>query len=361
MQCLDIFNLLYSPIILVKYDGTIYFSNTSANALFGYSSDALVGEKVEVLIPDAYCQRHIKVRQGYSEKPSMRAMSSDKKFTAIRKDKSTFPVTIGLSPISDGGTHLIAVTLADVSNIEKQAHLEKVKKIGEMTMGIAHNFNNYLAAIKGQVYMLKKAELEQGQIKRLNTIDSLCDQSGKMVKDLMLYGHADNVTKDKFDIIATLKEIEEIIMLSLKDDIKFQLITENIPLYIYGHQAQLEQVLLNIVNNALDALRNHKGNKEVVVSCLQCVSCADDICKLNESNPNMVCIKIVDTGSGIEKKNIEKIFTPFFSTKEWGKGTGLGLSTAAAAVEEHGGRLSVSSAPNEGTCFQFYLPILAHD
>ena len=361
MQYMDIFNLLYTPIILVQYDGTIYFSNTSANALFGYSSDTLIGKKVEVLIPVAYCQRHIKVRQDYSEKPSVRAMNHDKQFAAIRKDKSTFPVIVGLSPISNDGTKLIAVTIADVSSIEKQAHLEKVEKIGEMAMGIAHNFNNYLAGIKGQVYMLKKAELGQSEIKRLNTIDFLCDQSGKMVKDLMLYGHADNATKDKFDIIATLKEIEEIIMLSLKGDIKFQLITENVPLYIYGHQAHIEQVLFNIVNNALDALRNQKSNKKVVVSCLKCASCADDICKLNKPNPNMVCIKIVDTGHGIEKKIIEKIFNPFFSTKELGKGTGLGLSTAAATVEEHGGKLSVSSVLNEGTCFQFYLPILAYD
>ena len=239
MQCLDVFNLLYSPIILVQYDGTIYFSNTSLNVLFGYSSDTLIGKKIEVLIPDAYCRRHVKVRQGYSEKPSMRAMSPDKQFVAIRKDKSTFPVMIGLSPISNNGTKLIAVTIADVSNIEKQAHLEKVRKIGEMAMGLAHNFNNYLAGIKGQVYMLKKTELGQSETKRLNLIDSLCDQSGKIVKDLMLYGHVENATKDKFDIIMTLKKIEEIITLSLKDDIKFQLITENMPLYIYGQQTHV--------------------------------------------------------------------------------------------------------------------------
>ena len=92
-----------------------------------------------------------------------------------------------------------------------------------------------------------------------------------------------------------------------------------------------------------------------------CDSCVDETCKLNNPNPSMVCLKVIDTGHGIEKENIEKIFNPFFTTKELGKGTGLGLSTAVATIEEHGGKLSVSSTPNEGTCFQFYLPVLVHD
>jgi len=119
----------------------------------------------------------------------------------------------------------------------------------------------------------------------------------------------------------------------------------------------IEQIILNIINNAIYAIGQGEG--KISVTCRKCTSMCHAPCDFNKASLlNSACVEVTDSGDGISEKNIEKIFKPFFTTKPLGDGTGLGLSFCKDIIESYGGEISVLSKPSEDTIFRFHLPIL---
>lgn len=225
-----------------------------------------------------------------------------------------------------------------------QSH--KMRAVGTLTAGVAHELNNPLNNITITAHMLLEDYAALDDEERKDMIQDVISESGrskKIISNLLDFARESSSQMESLDLTELLQETIALASNQIKLSrikIEFQA-TDNLP-RVHGDIQQLEQVFLNLILNAVDA--SSKGNRIQVI-----VLPGDD--------PNYVAVKIIDTGAGIPEHILPSIFDPFFTTKGKGKGTGLGLSVSQGIVAKHGGRISVSSKEGQGTTFTVALPI----
>ena len=223
---------------------------------------------------------------------------------------------------------------------------EKFSAIGQLIAGVAHELNNPLTSIMGFSELLLRPECPpektEKYLKNINRSVFLCQ---KLVQKLLNFSR-------KYEPKRELVQINEIIenALDLKqydfnvDKIE---VVKQLPDYMPNTMAdflELEQVFLNIINNAHYAMKEHTGGGTLTVK--------------NEFDDKVIRISFSDTGPGIPEENLQKVFEPLFTTKEKGKGTGLGLSVCYEIIQEHKGNIYVASQPGKGTCFAIEIPLV---
>jgi len=250
--------------------------------------------------------------------------------------------------------------------MSEQAQLEdqlrqsqKMEAIGTLVGGIAHDFNNMLAGITGNLYLAKKMTTDNPKLtNKLENIESLSFRAADMIKQLLTFSRQDAVRMQAMDITSRVYEALNFLRSTIPENI---LIHEDIcddEMLINGDEAQLHQVLMNLVNNARDALEGLE-TPSMTIQLSRFVSDHNFMQKHDCSKiDNYVHISIADNGMGIPDKHLEHLFEPFFSTKEEGKGTGLGLSMVFGAIETHKGLIEVESKEGEGTTFHIYIPLI---
>jgi two-component system, NtrC family, sensor kinase len=224
-----------------------------------------------------------------------------------------------------------------------QSH--KLRAVGTLTAGVAHELNNPINNITLTAHLLLEDYKELSDGERLEMIDDLVSQAGRaqsIVRNLLDFARESESKIEPLDLGAVLQETVKLAGNQLKLssahlDIS---IIPNLP-RIHGDQQQLTQVFLNILLNALDAIPK-KGRIQISVA-------PDD--------PNFLAVKISDNGQGIPEHILSNIFDPFFTTKSQGKGTGLGLSVSQGIIARHGGQIRVSSKEGVGTTFTIILPV----
>jgi two-component system NtrC family sensor kinase len=225
-----------------------------------------------------------------------------------------------------------------------QAH--KLKAVGTLTAGVAHELNNPINNIMLTVYMLMEDNATLSETERLEMLQDAAEESGrakKIVANLLDFAREGASTIDILDLEKILKDTIQLAENQIRmSDIKIELqVTENLP-PIHGDGQKLQQVLLNLMLNAADA--STKGSKIQVIA-------------LPHEKADHVAIKVVDYGTGIPRHVLTSIFDPFFTTKDKGKGTGLGLSVSQGIVAKHGGKILVNSEEGSGSIFTVVLPV----
>jgi len=349
-------------ILLVNEQGDIEMANDSVEPMFGYKSLELVGNKIEVLVPDEFIAGHSQQRASFLQNPVIRSRVTLGKLSGKKKDGTVFPVDISLSPISmENGTMIIA----DIRDMTEEQRMQdqlrqaqKMEAIGQLTGGIAHDFNNILNSILGFSSIALNDEVVQ-ENEELKSYLDIISKSGERARDLvkqMLSFSRGNYTGDfkPIDLAPVMHEVIKMIRPMLPASINVELdIEKNLPNSL-ADSLQINQVIMNMCINARDAL-HEQGNiilavKKVIVKDEICNSCHEKL------STDFIEISISDNGEGISKENIEKIFDPFFTTKEVGKGSGMGLSVVHGIVHNHGGHIVVNSKPGEGTKFRLLLP-----
>lgn len=237
-------------------------------------------------------------------------------------------------------------------------HAQKMEAIGTLVGGIAHDFNNTLAAIQGNVYLARRAsEGNEVVLDKLNAVEKMGGRAADMIKKLLTFARKDAVRIVTFSMNEL---VEETVMLARRGfaedvEIRSEISDQNLP--VGGDVSLLEQVILNLLNNAYDAVSQVESP---MISCSLQHYQADQFLRIRHpelEGDAFALLVIRDNGYGIPEKNLKNIFEPFFTTKEVGKGTGLGLSMAYGAIHNHGGVIEVSSKQGEGCEFKIYLPI----
>lgn len=223
------------------------------------------------------------------------------------------------------------------------AHAQRMHAVGRLTAGIAHNLNNALSVILPNVAECR--ELAEGAVaERLADVEHASMRAAEMVRQLMLFARPqDNAARSPFDLVAAAKRIADMCRSTFDRKISIELEAAEIP-PVLGNPGQIEQVLLNVLLNARDALLAIDG-----VSPRLCIGFA-------VPRPGRVELSVTDNGVGMTEAVVARMFEPFFTTKEVGRGTGLGLSTAYAIVSDHGGSIRCSTKLGEGTRFEIELP-----
>jgi signal transduction histidine kinase len=232
---------------------------------------------------------------------------------------------------------------------EKQAQLvesEKRASLGLLVSGVAHELNNPLNNISliAERIVEEKDELSTREMKDMNNILAQCDRAKHIVENLLDFARARKSTlMEKLDIVEVTRESFNLVGNQLRiNNIDLQKDIPGTPLYIEGNRSKLEQILVSIMTNAIQAIQSD-GSITVGVA--------------TDTEADTVLISISDTGPGIPESEIKHIFEPFFTTKPVGKGTGLGLSVAYSLAKEHNADIRVRSEDGKGTTFTIILPL----
>jgi len=221
---------------------------------------------------------------------------------------------------------------------------EKLSAVGEFVAGVAHELNNPLAAVMGFSEMLKDADVGEKHSRHLDMIFKSAQRCQKIVQSLLSFARRSAPERKPVSPNKLIEDVLEMIAYPLRTS-NVKVITHfspRLPLVLAdGHQIQ--QVVLNIINNARQAIESAEGSGRITIT----------------TNADARCVRIIisDNGPGISAGNLKRIFDPFFTTKEVGKGTGLGLSLCYGMIREHGGNIIPSSQPGEGATFTIELPV----
>jgi len=283
-----------------------------------------------------------------------------------KKGGDLYPAMLNVSPIrNEQGdiTHYISVH-EDLSNMQeleaKFQQAQKMEAIGTLVGGIAHDFNNMLAAIQGNLYLAKQlAGGASPMLEKLSNIDQLSGHAADMIRQLLAFARKGIVAMQPISLNGFIKEAFKLGSRSIPESIESRCDVCSEELVVNADPTQLQQVLMNLLNNAGTAVAKTETPR---ISCTLDVLTADPA--FLQHHPELkgerfahLCIR--DNGPGIPDGIKEKIFEPFFTTKPVGEGSGLGLSMVYGAVQTHAGNIEVESMPGAGTAFHIYLPLLS--
>ena len=352
-----------NAIVMIGPNGLIEMVNAQTERMFGYSRNDLLGKPVEMLVPERYRHNHPGLRAGFFASPVSRPMGAGRDLFGLRKNGSEFPVEIGLNPIAtEAGTMVLAavVDISDRKQMEARsqsvnnmlAHMNWVATAVELLESIAHEINQPLAAMVANAnaalrWLAKETPDMEDALAALKAIIRDGHRAGEVVRSVRtMYkkGGEERINIDLNDLIQNVLGLMRAELQRRGIDVQTAL-TGSLPL-VTGHAGQLQQVILNLVENAADAMDTVSTRARVLRV------------KTAIYDSDGVLVSIEDSGPGIDSANIDRIFEPFFTTKS--DGMGMGLAICRSLIEAHGGRLWASSGVDHGSVFSILLPAIGN-
>lgn len=234
---------------------------------------------------------------------------------------------------------------------------QKMEAVGRLTAGIAHDFNNILTAILGYATMFELKITEDSAMKHyVRNLVTSAERAAALIKHLLSFSRQQKLSMVPMDANALVVTLRDFLSGIISERVSFSVETAGQALMIHADKIQMEQVLMNLVTNAIDAMPQ---GGELHVRCDRFLMDRDYVNRHGYGKPGeYACLSVADTGTGMDQDTQQKLFEPFFTTKEVGKGTGLGLSIVYGIIKQHAGYVSVDSVPGHGTTFRIYLPLL---
>lgn len=253
----------------------------------------------------------------------------------------------------------IVVNARDVTDrrtLEEQLmRAQKMEAIGTLSGGVAHDFNNILTVILGHTeILLQELKSKQGEYGHVKSIDEASRRASALTRQLLAFSRKQVLQPKVFNLNSLIVDLDKMLRRLISEDIELETITDPRLGVIKADPGQIEQVVMNLVVNARDAM---KGGGRITIETANVTLDEDYVYSHAGAHPGPhVMLAVSDTGEGISPENLPHIFEPFFTTKEVGKGTGLGLSTVYGVVKQSGGNVWIYSQVGRGTTFKIYLP-----
>ncbi len=349
--------------IVIDEKGIIQSFNAAAERLFGYREAAVVGHNVSLLMPSPYREEHDRYIARYLATGEKRIIGIDRVVTGLRKDGSTFPMKLEVGEMTSGDRRFFTGFISDLTERQETEHklhglqtelarLSRLTAMGEMASTLAHEINQPLSAVSNYL---------QGCVRLLKSIDhpnadKIRDALAETTKQTLRAGHiirqlrefvARGETERRAENLSKL--IEEASALALvgakEEGVKTLFHYASHTDMVLVEKVQIQQVLLNLIRNAIEAMHGY-DRKELVVSTSPVVD-------------GMIVIKVSDTGHGVSEEIADRLFQPFVTTKP--AGMGVGLSISKRIIEAHGGQIWAEANPGGGTVFRFTLPAVTDE
>ena len=361
-----VFELSPVGIILVDDQGLISFANRRMADMFGCRAEKLVSTNYLDLIHSDDLWESMEKIQGLVTGKA-RNITNERKF--VRKDGTFFWGDLTVSCLNneiDGQKSLVGI-ISDISErkqaekerveLEKQLfHAQKMELVGVMAGGIAHDFNNILTVINGYADLLQiKRRSDEENLSFANEISAAVYRAADITRSLLAFSGKEEMVLQYHDLNQILASLCKSLRRLIREDITLTIHPGSELLLVHVDHVQIDQVLINLVVNARDAI-GADGAITVSVMPVELAAARQEGAAIIPPG-RYACLAVADSGSGIGCETLSHIFEPFFTTKEKGKGTGLGLAIVNSIVIKHNGFVSVVSALDRGTEFRVYLPL----
>jgi PAS domain S-box-containing protein len=362
----QLLDLAPDAILGVDGRGVIILANALCESTFGYTRDEMAGRPVEMLVPAIHREHHHEHRRAYMASPSLRPMGVGRDLSALRRDGTEFPVTVTLSTIeTEDGTVVLAAVhdLTDRVYAERErAELEirlqqaqRIESVGQLAGGVAHDFNNLLAVILNYTMFVAEKVDDDETLRDLEQIRIAAERGADLTRQLLLFSRLKPSVPEPVDLGVALTEVGELLRRTIGEHVALDIRPASDSAVVQGDRGKLEQVLVNLIVNARDAMPDG-GRITVDTARIHVVDDGLDWPGLDLSPGEYVCLRVTDTGQGMDQDVLARAFEPFFTTKPRGQGTGLGLATVYGIVSEAGGQVKIYSERGAGTTVSVYLP-----
>lgn len=356
----SILNASIEGIIVIDTRGTIVSVNSAVERIFGYEADELIGQSVSLLVPYSFRMK----KQSYLEKYLRifvpKAIGQIREVEGLRRDGVLVPLDMTIAEFPLDGLQYYSGIVRDVSarklqeqqekeHLEKLAHVTRLGLMGEMASGIAHEVNQPLSAVVNYTKVcLNLIQNGQPDLEKLSEILSKANlqalKAGQIIHSMREFVKPRKIHRSTVDINELISDAIGMFESDFKQhliDMRFEF-TKTLP-HVFIDRVQIEQVVLNLIRNSIDAL---KELPQFTQRKLSIETSLNDV--------GYIVVRVKDNGPGLSSIQREKILTPFFTTKA--SGMGMGLSISRSLVEAHHGTLHFNSKEDKGTTFYFTLP-----
>ncbi len=359
----SILDTIPDAMIVIDERGTMQSFSAAAERLFGYSAAEVLGKNVKILMPAPYRESHDGYLQRYMSTGERRIIGIGRVVVGERRDGSTFPLELNVGEMKTGSQRFFTGFIRDLTESQKTearlqelqselVHVSRLTAMGEMASALAHELNQPLSAIanymKGSRRLLEDSSDERATILR-EAMDKAAEQAmraGQVIRRLRDFVARGESERRVEDVKKLVEEASALALVGAKDKgvrVRFEFDPQADA--VLADKVQIQQVLLNLMRNAIEAMEDTE-RRELVVSA---TAVAD----------NMVEIAVADTGAGLAPEISAQLFQPFITTKR--QGMGVGLSISRTIVEAHGGSITARPNPGGGTVFGFTLPAVTKE
>ncbi|MBN1877124.1 MAG: PAS domain S-box protein [Anaerolineae bacterium] len=342
-----------------KY-GNFTFVNHMAETMLGFPPEACIGMSAfEFVHPDDRemtitwfnnCVAQ-KIKQAKIENRQVNAKTG-KSYTVLWSSAFHF----------DNSGHLVGVgniarDITESKRLEAQLQqAQKMESIGRLAGGIAHDFNNILVPINLYTEMaMRRLAPDSKLYANMQVIREAAGRAADLTRQILAFSRKQVLEMQVLNLNTIVVEFQKMLQHLIREDIEFQTILDPNLYWINADKGQIEQVLMNLVVNARDAMPT-SGKLIIETTNVYLDKAYVEKYAGVETVGHYVMLSVSDTGQGMDAETQQRLFEPFFTTKEWGKGTGLGLSTVFGIIKQHGGHIWVYSELGKGTTFKIYLP-----
>jgi PAS domain S-box-containing protein len=368
-------------IIGVTRDGAITLVNAQTERMFGYRREELLGQPIDILVPERVRPELPERRDAYFADPQPVQLGAGKGLTGLRKDSSEFPVEISVSAFETDQGLIVSTAIRDVTErlhaqaererliaqAERDAaerrlqHAHRLESLGQLAGGVAHDFNNILAVIANYSELLLdslgadtpdpadliSARNDIGQISRA------AERAARLTKQLLAFGRRDITQAETLSLNHVIGDVEQMLRRTLGEHIHLITNLDHQLRPVHADASQIEQILVNLAVNARDAMPD---GGTLSIDTTNADLEPDDVADSILTAGRYVRLRVSDTGSGMTPDVIERAFEPFFTTKPQGSGTGLGLATVYGIATAAGGDARLYSEADIGTTITILLP-----
>ena len=358
-----------SPLGVIEWEGGCRLSSWSSRAeeIFGWSEAEVLGKNwsdLSMVASDDLAEVEVEIGRLFSGAVDCNTIRN----CNYGKDGRELYCIWYNSALRDDAGNIVSILslVEDVTEsmraqkeklrMEEQFHqVQKLESVGRLAGGVAHDLNNLLSPILGYGEMLLRDSI--GGDPRKESLEQIVKagmRARDLVRQLLAFSRKQALEFKSIDVQALLENFEKLLRRTIREDIALQIVPTRSLSRITGDVGQLEQVVMNLVVNAQDAMP--EGGTLTIGTEMITLDGSSEGFREDVVPGSYVVLTFTDTGCGMDKKTLAHLFEPFFTTKEKDKGTGLGLATVYGIVSQHGGTVTVSSEPGVGTSFRLYLP-----
>ncbi len=351
-------------IITIDERGHVGSFNRAAEKIFGYTADEVIGRNIRFLMPDPHRTQHDGYLKQYRDTGVRKIIGIRRELEGLKKSGEVFLCELVVSEAVWDGQRMFVGILLDISvrrNLEEQLRQsQKMEAIGRLAGGVAHDFNNQLTAINGYSEMLLE-DKGLAAAHRADIVEIL--RAGKSAQELtsqlLAFSRQQILQPKVININAVIARLDGMLRRIIGEDIVLQIFLSTDCRNVCVDAAQVEQIVMNLVVNARDAM---PGGGGLTLETSEVELDEHYVADHPEAQLGRhVRLSVSDMGQGMDEATRMRVFEPFFTTKDRGKGTGLGLATVYGIVKQSGGNIHIYSEPGRGTTVNVYFPAVDLD